>query len=234
MKLDVVALKQLVPYVNEVFYRTGPELVDLFNRFGSRDVYGKGFPSRKDYTLDKLMQINESKQLELLLNEIVYSRTYLETDIDINSDLVEPMNEIIRYCGYRFEQNEQGEFIVTGEGLIPDETIEIQTSFENIQRDILEQLDQAQFTIWVSVAWFSDRVLFEKLQEKAAQGVNVQVIINNDSINRDAGLDFESYFETYRKDGFGAYQNNIMNDINIFLIILGFVCPIVRTINYSF
>ncbi|WP_342429998.1 phospholipase D-like domain-containing protein [Neobacillus sp. FSL H8-0543] len=212
MKLDMVALKQLVPFINEVCYRTGSELVDLFNRFGSRDVYGRGFPSRKDYTLDKLKQINESKQLELLLNEIVYSRINLEIDIDIYSSLVEPMNEIIRYCGYKFEKNEQGEFIVTGEGLIPDETIEIQASFENIQRDIREQLDQALFTIWVSVAWFTDRVLFEKLKEMAAQGVNVQVIINNDDINRRTGFDFESYFETYRVNGFGAYQDNILHD----------------------
>jgi hypothetical protein len=212
MKLDVVALKQLVPFINEVCYRTGSELVDLFNRFGSRDVYGKGFPSRKDYTLDKLKQINESKQLELLLNEIVYSRTNLEIDIDIYSSFVEPMNEIIRYCGYKFGKNEQDEFVITGEGLIPDDTIEIQASFENIQRDILEQLNQALFTIWVSVAWFTDRLLFEKLKEKAAQGVNVQVIINNDDINRRTGFDFETYFETYRVDGFGAYQDNILHD----------------------
>ncbi|HFK1530708.1 TPA: phospholipase D-like domain-containing protein [Bacillus cereus] len=211
MKLDEVALGQLVPFINEVYYRSGPQLVNLFNRFGSRDVYGRGFPSRKDYTLEKLEQINESKQLELLLNEITYSRTYIGTDIDIYSNFVEPMNEIIKYCGYKFEKNEQGEFIVTGEGLIPNETVEIQTSFENIQSDILQQLDQAQFTIWVSVAWFTDKVLFEKLKEKHSQGVNVQIIINNDDINRRAGLDFESYFETYRIDGFGAYQNNILH-----------------------
>lgn len=46
----------------------------------------------------------------------------------------------------------------------------------------------------------------------AAQGVNVQVIINNDDINRRTGFDFESYFETYRVNGFGAYQDNILHD----------------------
>lgn len=159
MKLDEVALKQLVPFINEVYYRTGPQLIELFNRFGSRDIYGRGFPSRKDYTFDKLTQINESKQLELFLNEIVHSRTYLGTDIDIHSVFIEPMNEIIKYCGYGYEKNEQDEFIIIGGGLIPDEAIDIQTSFENIQRDILQHLDQAQFTIWVSVTWFTDSVL---------------------------------------------------------------------------
>jgi len=210
--LDEAALKQLVHFINEVHYRKGSELVDLFNRFGAEDVYEGGFPSRKDYTLEKLKQINGTKQLELLLNEIVYSREYIGTDLDIYSVFVEPMNEIIKYCGYKFEKNEQDEFIVTGEGLIPDETIAIQTSFENIQREILQQLDQAQFTIWVSVAWFTDRVLFEKLKEKAAQGVNVQVILNNDDTNRKTGFDFESHFEIHRKDGFGAYQNNILHE----------------------
>lgn len=40
----------------------------------------------------------------------------------------------------------------------------------------------------------------------------MQVIINNDDINTRAGLDFESYFETYRIDGFGVFQDNILHE----------------------
>jgi hypothetical protein len=104
-------------------------------------------------------------------------RSLIGKPVNVLTDLVEPINKIIGYCGYELKINEQGEYIVTGEGLIPDEETRIQTSFEGIQRYILEHLDRAQFTIWVSVAWFTDPVLFEKLKEKAAQGVNVQLVI---------------------------------------------------------
>ncbi|MFS0777083.1 phospholipase D-like domain-containing protein [Neobacillus sp. 3P2-tot-E-2] len=212
MKLDDVALSQLVPIINESYYRSGPVLVNLFNKYGCRDVYGKGFPSRKDYTFAKLKQINETKQLEMLINEIIYSRSYIGTDVDVYLNFVEPINEIFKYCGYKLEKNEQDEYIVTGEGLIPEETIEVQTSFENIQNDIIEQIDQAKFTIWISVAWFTDRTLFNKLKEKVTQGVNIQLIINNDDINSQTGFDFETYFETYRKNSFGVFQNNIFHE----------------------
>ncbi|MCA0991686.1 phospholipase D-like domain-containing protein [Guptibacillus hwajinpoensis] len=212
MKLDEIALKHLVPYINECYYRTGPELVDLFNQYGSEDVYARGFPSRSDYTLSKLEDINNSKQLERFMNHIVYSRTYLGSDINIASDLIEPINEIIKYCGYALQRNEQDEFVVTGEGLIPEDIIEIQTSFENIQSEILEQLTQAKFTIWVSVAWFTDNTLFSILKKKASQGINIQLIINKDDINSQTGFDFENYFETYRKTGFGAFQDNIFHE----------------------
>ncbi|RAS89610.1 hypothetical protein A3863_10340 [Priestia endophytica] len=212
MKLDEVALIQLVPIINESYHRSGPQLVDLFNKYGNRDVYRRGFPSRKDYTLSKLKEMNDTKQLEKLINELVYSRTYIGSNVHIISAFVEPINKIIKYCGYKLEKNKDDEYIVTGEGLISDETIEIQTTFENIQNDIIEQLNQAKFTIWISVAWFTDKTLFNKLKEKVSQGVNVQLIINNDDINSQTGIDFENHFETYRKSSFGAFQNNIFHE----------------------
>lgn len=88
----------------------------------------------------------------------------------------------------------------------------VQTAFENIQSRILEQLDQAKFSIWASVAWFTDRILFEKLIEKAVQGVNVQLVINNDETNASTGFDFESHFETYHKDSIGIGRRNMFHE----------------------
>lgn len=213
MRLDERALRQLVPYINEVNYRKGWQLVELFNKYGSNDEPpGRGFPSRKDYTYDKLVDINGTKNLELLINEIVHSRTNLELNLDLESNLVTPINERIRYDGYELRKNDRGEYIITGEGLIPEEEISVQTAFENIQYRILEQLDQAKFSIWVSVAWFTDSILFEKLIEKVAQGVNVQLIINNDETNASTGFEFESYFETYRKEPIGLRKKNMFHE----------------------
>jgi tetratricopeptide (TPR) repeat protein len=55
--------------------------------------------------------------------------------------------------------------------------------FENIHTPILEKLNEAAHSIRVAVAWFTDQQLFERLVQKAAEGVTVIVIIRNDVIN---------------------------------------------------
>lgn len=66
-----------------------------------------------------------------------------------------------------------------------------QAHFENIQNRILEQLDKAQFSIIVVMAWFTNDVLFQKLLEKQNQGVCVKLIVFDDGINKKNGVDFE-------------------------------------------
>jgi hypothetical protein len=48
-------------------YRSGPELVDFFNRFGANDLYGSGFPSRHVYCRDKLSQFNGTETMEQII-----------------------------------------------------------------------------------------------------------------------------------------------------------------------
>lgn len=66
-----------------------------------------------------------------------------------------------------------------------------QAHFENIQNRILEQLDKAQFSIIVVMAWFTNDILFQKLLEKQSQGVCVKLIVFDDGINKKNGVDFE-------------------------------------------
>ncbi len=61
--------------------------------------------------------------------------------------------------------------------------------FEDIQNQILAILDGAQVSIWVAIAWFTNQVLFDKLLEKAAEGVSVHVAIFDDGINKKHGVD---------------------------------------------
>ena len=83
--------------------------------------------------------------------------------------------------------------------------------FEQIEKEILDELKKAKFTIWIAVAWFTNPNLFNCLLEKKAQGVNIQIIINDDENNNKSGLDF-SYFESYKLSSFGAYGKNIMHN----------------------
>lgn len=55
MRLSQKSLKCLREMINEkTMYRSGPVLVALFNKLGSNDSYGQGFPSRWVYTDQKL------------------------------------------------------------------------------------------------------------------------------------------------------------------------------------
>lgn len=84
--------------------------------------------------------------------------------------------------------------------------VAINAHFDEIQKNIIEQIQVAKFTIWVAVAWFTDKVLFEQLVNKKNQGVNVQLIIIDDETNRNSGLNYEK-LETYRVAKVGKYEN---------------------------
>lgn len=82
--------------------------------------------------------------------------------------------------------------------------------FANIQAEILGELEKAEFTIWIAVAWFTDPILFNALLAKKAQGLNVQIIIHDDDINDKSGLAYNE-LETYRIPLVGAHSMNKMH-----------------------
>ncbi|EGT2203407.1 DUF1669 domain-containing protein [Clostridioides difficile] len=217
MKLDEFTINKLVEIINGESingeqitpYNSGRQLVELFNEYGFRDIYGSGFPSRRDYTKDKLKQINGTKEIEKFINNFVHSRQYIDSSFDVNI-IVDKVNTYINYNGYKLEKFDN-EYIVTGEGLLKDDAVEVKVTFENIQEEIIKEIRKAKYIIWVAVAWFTDRVLFDELIKKKQEGVNVQVIVIDDEINRNSGLNYEEHFETQRKRKFGVFGENILH-----------------------
>ena len=82
--------------------------------------------------------------------------------------------------------------------------------FEKIREQILSELKEAEFTIWIAVAWFTDPMLFDCLITKKHQGLNIQIIINDDDINNSSGLDYNQ-FETYKLPPSGPRSINKMH-----------------------
>lgn len=73
-----------------------------------------------------------------------------------------------------------------------------QAHFDNIQNRILEQLDKAQFSIIVVMAWFTNDILFQKLLEKQERGVSVKLVVFDDGINQKKGVDFEKINDLHK------------------------------------
>lgn len=62
--------------------------------------------------------------------------------------------------------------------------------FSNIADRISTELSQAESSIYIAVAWLTNRDLFNILVDKAKSGVTVQLLLSNDEINQNSSLDF--------------------------------------------
>ena len=62
--------------------------------------------------------------------------------------------------------------------------------FENIAERILTEIQKANNSIYIAVAWFTNKSIFEQLIKKAKNGCQIQIIISNDLINENSSIDF--------------------------------------------
>ena len=62
--------------------------------------------------------------------------------------------------------------------------------FEDIAERIRLELEQAEQSIYIAVAWFTNRTLFNTLIEKSKKGVTVQLMLSNDHINQQSYVDY--------------------------------------------
>jgi len=63
--------------------------------------------------------------------------------------------------------------------------------FENIAERIQEEIGKAQKSVFIAVAWFTNKNLFNELVNKARNGCTISLIISNDDINLNSSIDFE-------------------------------------------
>lgn len=94
-------------------------------------------------------------------------------------------------------------------------------SFEDFEAIIIKNLRKAKFYIWVAVAWVTNPKIIEELNKKALEGLNVQVLLNDDYINEKSDKFFKSNInlQIFKVKVFGYYSKNQMH--NKFCIIDG-------------
>ncbi|MBR2415545.1 MAG: DUF1669 domain-containing protein [Bacteroidaceae bacterium] len=62
--------------------------------------------------------------------------------------------------------------------------------FDNIEQRILKEIEDAHYAIFVSVAWFTNKKLFNALLDKAKDNCYISIIIQLDDINSQSGIDY--------------------------------------------
>lgn len=98
------------------------------------------------------------------------------------------------------------------------------SEFENIKDFIIKELDKANFLIWIAVAWFTDRDLANLLYKKAKQGVNIQIVLNDDKINSTLKEKLQEHFEVFfapSNDKFNKLMHNKFCIIDLEKVIHG-------------
>lgn len=193
MTIEEYTINELTPYVCgeaglPTKYLSAPGLVKLFNQYGFRDIYtspGIGLPkinpdstlntTRKDYTRDRLSKLNGTNELKCLLEHVINSA-------DAPEDSKNDISSIITHDGYMVEVLEGKYFIIGGMLDVPLPK-ENNVKFEDIEKQIIVNLENARVSIVVAVAWFTNQTLADKLVQKKQEGLNVEVVIFDDGIN---------------------------------------------------
>ncbi len=195
MNITAFVIAEIVPFITGDKHhpsRTGRELIALFNKYGARDIYDeKGLPdigkkngqrpSRKEYVKARLNDLNNKIELRELLI-LVFN------ELEAKESHLNKLNEILNLAKYSVFKN--GDELSLQGGIIDNRKPVInEAHFQDIQNRILTSIDNARVSIRVLMAWFTNFTLFNKLIEKHNAGIDVQVAIYDDGVNKKHGVD---------------------------------------------
>lgn len=205
IKMFVSGDNQLTPRLS------GPQLISLFNSVGERDVYNNGLPenaSRNQYVLNRLKKIDNSPELKKLLEIVFSERHFAGSSLSIDNAVSE-FNKVAKPEGIELIK-------ITNEYKFSSSDIydEIKTSeihFEDIQSQIIQELEKAKFLVWVAVAWFTNKELYDILHKKRVEGLSIQALIIDDEINANSKLNFGKDFYVIKVPKKGYFENIMHN-----------------------
>lgn len=94
-----------------------------------------------------------------------------------------------------------------------DESKEHNVVFDEIKDEIVQGIRNAKYTIWVAVAWITDREIFTELLLRKQAGVNIRIITSEEDSNRYLINELESNFEVVKVPlKSGSYFTNRLHD----------------------
>lgn len=194
MNLTPFAIQGLVPFVTGDEYppyRKGPALVKLFNAYGCRDIYdekglpeikkGSNRPARKQYVEKRLLDLSGKHELRELLSQII-------NEAENKADTAAAMNDLLIPEKFVVVETD-GVYSIQGGTIDRRKPVVNEAHFRDIQNRIITALDSARVSIRVVMAWFTNQTLYDKLLEKHKQGIDVQIAIYDDGVNKKHGVD---------------------------------------------
>ncbi|MEK4031034.1 phospholipase D-like domain-containing protein [Pseudobacillus sp. FSL P4-0506] len=93
-----------------------------------------------------------------------------------------------------------------------DLQVEHDVVFDRIKEEIIQGIRNAKYTIWIAVAWFTDRDIFDELLLRKREGVNIRIITSDEKSNRYLMEDLENNFEVVKVKLKGDNLSNRLHD----------------------
>src|SRR5690606_30450850 len=89
----------------------------------------------------------------------------------------------------------------------------IETIFDDIAKRIETELNKAQSSIIIAVAWFTNKNLFDTILKKSQEGCKVHLMISDDEINNNSQINYE-FIEQYKSHFYkiGAEEKVLMHN----------------------
>ena len=212
MKLSNTTISKLVEYVvgdDYQPYRSGTQLIKLFNEYGGFDYLpSKGMPlmpnsslkySRKNFVEQKMAEMNDTLGLRQLIEYVVNQAE--------SPSVPEKIGNLLSKDGYAVTKEDES-YKITGGVIDNNEPIANEAYFQNIEKQVLDALNQAKVSIHVAMAWFTNENIKAKLLEKKKAGIDVDIVIYGDSVNGKYGVDLSELPHTIVKGS----RRGIMHD----------------------
>ena len=134
--------------------------------------------------------INEAKKYQKILNSVA-SQIYRET-------------ANYEYWGLKINPKPIG--------MDKDIVTEHDVTFSKIKEEIIQGIRTAKYTIWIAVAWFTDKDIFQELLLKKKQGINVRIITSDEQSNSYLMSNLEENFDLKKVPLKGEYLSNRIHD----------------------
>ncbi len=81
-------------------YKSGPLLVEFFNKFGFSDTYGRGFPSRWQFAQERLEILNEEGRIDEVLKYYLDPINWVDKEAELDT-IVKKLNKYLKHDGYK-------------------------------------------------------------------------------------------------------------------------------------
>ena len=114
-------IEKLRTLINEeTEYRTGPQLVAFFNKYGFSDVYRSGFPSRWLYTETKLKLLNGTPELDKCIKDLFAPINFIGRFSDLDKFILD-FNKYLSFDGWNVVRKDAEIMFVRSEGVNIDQ-----------------------------------------------------------------------------------------------------------------
>lgn len=135
LNLNKKTIEELTKLINiKTEYRTGPKLIEFFKILGFNDSYGPGFPSRDNYTISKLKEINGSSGIIDCIKFLFNPINFVNED-EKHEKLIKEFNNYLKFDKIKIIKERKNINVIE-----IDEAEEYEEVIENVTADDVKRI----------------------------------------------------------------------------------------------